>query len=71
MTANPAIEWLQAHFEHVTARHAGAFGHAPAHRHWHGPSDIRPMIEFLPVMDAGPAMRVIPHDYDDPDRWPL
>jgi hypothetical protein len=25
----------------------------------------------LSVMDAGPPMRVIPGDYDDPGRWPL
>jgi len=27
------------------------------------------MIELLPVMDAGQPMRVVPHDYTDPERW--
>jgi hypothetical protein len=27
------------------------------------------MIELLPVMDAGQPMRVVPHDYADPERW--
>ena len=71
MTTNPAIDWLHAQFEHIAQRHDGDFRHAPAHRKWHGPSDVRPMIEFLSVMDAGPSMRVIPSDYDDPGRWPL
>jgi hypothetical protein len=71
MTANPAIDWLNAQFEQAIQRHAGDFRHAPGHRKWHGPTDVRPMIEFLSVMDAGPSMRVIPGDYDDPGRSPL
>ena len=71
MTTNPAAEWLDAQFEHVVHRHAGDFRFAPGHRNWRGPSDVRPMIELLSVMDAGPSMRVIPGDYDDPGRWPL
>lgn len=71
MTLNPAIEWLQDHFEQVVQRHAGDYRYAAGHPKWHGPSDIRPIIEFLSVMDAGPSMRVTIPDYDDPDRWPL
>ena len=71
MTTNPAIDWLQAQFEHVVQRHDGDFRRAPGHRKWHGPADVRPMIELLSVMDAGPSMRVIPRDCDDPGRWPL
>jgi hypothetical protein len=71
MTANPALDWLQAQFEQIAQRHDGDFHSAPGHRKWHGPADVRPMIEFLSVMDAGPSMRVIPRDYDDPGRWPL
>jgi hypothetical protein len=71
MTANPAIEWLDARFEHIAQRHAGDFRHAPGHRKWRGPSDVRPIIELLSVMDAGPSMRVIPPDYDDPEACPL
>jgi hypothetical protein len=68
MTVNPAIDWLDAQFEQLAERHAGAFRFAPAYRKWRGPAEIRPMIEFLSVMDAGPSMRIIPRDYDDPDR---
>jgi hypothetical protein len=71
MTANPATDWLNTQFEQVIQRHAGDFRQAPGHRKWYGPSDVRPMIEFLSVMDAGPSMRVIPGDYDDPEAWPL
>lgn len=71
MTTTPAIDWLDAQFEDVAQRHQGDFRSAPAHRKWHGPDHVRPMIEFLSVMDAGSSMRVIPRDYDDPDRWPL
>ena len=71
MTTDPALGWLDAQFEHVVQRHAGDFRYASGHRKWHGPSDVRPMIELLSVMDAGPSMRVIPADYDDPGRWPL
>jgi hypothetical protein len=71
MTTSPAIEWLDAQFEQIAHRRAGDFRHAPGHRKWHGPSDVRPMIELLSVMDAGPSMRVIPRDYDDPGRWLL
>jgi hypothetical protein len=71
MTSNPATDWLDAQFEQVAQRHAADVGCAPAHRKWHGPDNVRPMIEFLSVMDAGPSMRVIPGDYDDPGRWPL
>ena len=67
MTSTPVIEWLQATFEQIAGRHAGGFRYAPASWKWHGPSEIRPMIEFLSVMDAGPAMRVFPRDYDDPE----
>jgi hypothetical protein len=69
MTASPVIEWLDDHFEQVAKRHAGDFGYAPGHRKWRGPSEVRPMIELLPVMDAGNWMRVTPGDYDDPGRW--
>ena len=69
MTSTPAIEWLEAHFDQIAARHAGDFRYAPGHRKWRGPDQVRPMIEFLSVMDAGTRMRVIPHDYDDPGRW--
>jgi hypothetical protein len=69
MTSTPAIEWLEAHFEQIAGRHAGDFRYAPGHRKWRGPDHVRPMIEFLSVMDAGNRMRVIPHDYDDPGRW--
>jgi hypothetical protein len=71
MTAGPVIDWLDAQFAQVTQRHAGDFRRAPAYRKWHGPDHVRPMIELLSVMDAGPPMRVIPADYDDPGRWLL
>jgi hypothetical protein len=72
MTANPVLDWLDARFEEIMERHAGDFRHAAGHRRkWHGPEHARPMIELLSVMDAGQSMRVIPCDYDDPDRWPL
>lgn len=66
MTASPAVNWLDARFEQITERHAGDFRYAPAHRKWHGPDQVRPMIELLSVMDAGTCMRIIPGDYDDP-----
>ena len=71
MTTTPALDWLDAQFEDVARRHDGDFRYAPGHRKWRGPDHVRPMIELLSVMDAGPSMRVIPRDYDDPDRWPL
>ena len=53
-------------------RYKGDFMFASGHRKkWHGPEHVRPMIEFLSVMDAGSSMRVILRDYDDPGRWPL
>ena len=53
-------------------RYGGDFAYAAGHsKRWHGPEHVRPMIELLSVMDAGPAMRVIPGDYDDSGRWPL
>ena len=69
MTSTPALDWLDAHFERATERHAGDYRYAPGHRKWHGPEHVRPMIELLSVMDAGPSMRVIPADYHDPERW--
>jgi hypothetical protein len=72
MTATPALDWLNTRFDQITQRYAGDFRHAAGHRQkWHGPEHVRPMVELLSVMDAGPPMRVIPADYDDPDRWPL
>ena len=68
----PALDWLNTRFEEITRRYAADFRYAAGHRKtWHGPEHVRPMIEFLSVMDAGPSMRVIPGDYDDPGRWPL
>jgi hypothetical protein len=64
MTA--AIQYLEAHFEQAVKRHAGGFRYAPAYRQWRGPSEVRPMIEFLSVMDAGKPMRIVPSDYADP-----
>jgi hypothetical protein len=69
MTTTPALQWLDAHFEQIAELHTGDFRYAPGHRKWRGPEHVRPMIELLSVMDAGPAMRVIPADYDDPERW--
>ena len=66
MNSPAATEWLEASFEQVADRHAGEFRYAPANRKWRGPAEIRPMIEFLSVLDAGPSMRVFPRDYDDP-----
>jgi hypothetical protein len=72
MTTTPALDWLNARFDDITERYAGDFRYAAGHRKkWHGPEHVRPMIEFLSVMDAGPSMRVIRCDYDDPDRWLL
>jgi hypothetical protein len=71
MTSTPALDWLDAQFEQAAQRHAGDFRYAPGHRKWHGPEHVRPMIELLSVMDAGPCMRVIPADYDDPEAWRL
>ena len=68
MTANPAIDWLDAQFEQLTEGRTGRFRCAPGHRKWRGPDQIRPMIEFLSVMDAGRPMRVTARDYDDPGR---
>jgi hypothetical protein len=69
MTANPVIEWLDDHFEQAVERHKGDYRYAPGHRKWRGPSHVRPMIELLPVTDAGNWMRVTLGDYDDPGRW--
>jgi hypothetical protein len=69
MTSTPATEWLDADFEQVAERFAGDFRYAAGQRKWHGPEHVRPMIEFLSVMDAGTPMRTVPGDYHDPDRW--
>jgi hypothetical protein len=66
-----AIQWLEAHYAQAIERYAGAFRYAPAYWQWRGPSEIRPMIEFLSVMDAGKPMRIIPSDYTDPERMCL
>jgi hypothetical protein len=72
MTTAPAIDWLDTRFEEIMDRHHGDFRHAAGHRNkWHGPEHVRPMIEFLSVMDAGASMRVTARDYDDPDWRPL
>ena len=72
MTTVHALDWLDARFEQVMDRHNGDFRYAAGHRKkWHGPEHVRPMIEFLSVMDAGASMRVTARDYDDPDWWPL
>ena len=71
-TTAPALEWLDARFEEIMDRFNGDFRYVAGHRNkWHGLEHVRPMIEFLSVMDAGPSMRVIRSDYEDPDRWPL
>jgi hypothetical protein len=69
MTATPATDWLDARFEQAAERFAGDFRYAAGHRKWRGPDHVRPMIEFLSVMDAGPSMRTVPSDYHDPLRW--
>jgi hypothetical protein len=72
MTTAPALDWLDTRFEQIMDRHNGDFRHAAGHRKkWHGPEHVRPMIEFLSVMDAGASMRVTVRDYDDPDWRPL
>ena len=68
MTANPAIDWLDAQFHRHTHGRTSRYRYAPGHPKWHGPDQIRPMIELLSVMDAGRPMRIIPRDYDDPGR---
>jgi hypothetical protein len=68
MTTNSAIDWLDAQLQQRTEGHTGRYRYAPGHPKWRGPDQIRPMIEFLSVMDAGQPMRIIPRDYDDPDR---
>jgi hypothetical protein len=68
MTANPATDWLEDQFEQIVKRYRGSFRQAPDHRKWTGPAEIRPMIEFLSVMDAGRPMHVTSRDYDDSDR---
>jgi hypothetical protein len=67
---NPAVTCLQAKFEQIISRHGKVLraGFAPGGPWWRGPSDIRPMIEFLSVMDAGQPMRVSVHDYADPEQ---
>jgi hypothetical protein len=67
---NPAITCLQAGFEQIVSRHGKALGagFAPGNRWWRGPSEIRPIIEFLSVMDAGQPMRVTRSDYADSER---
>ena len=54
MTANPATDWLDAQFEQLTHGRKGRYRYAPGHPKWHGPDQIRPMIELLTVMDAWP-----------------
>jgi hypothetical protein len=67
---NLVIECLEAKFERIVSRHGNALdaGYTPSARWWRGPWTIRPMIEFVSVMDAGQPMRVIPSDYADPER---
>ncbi len=64
-----AVRSLEAGFGQAIKRYGKAIRSAPCDPWWRGPVSIRPMIEFRPVMDAGEAMRVIPDDYDDPERW--
>jgi hypothetical protein len=72
MTSTPALDWLDTRFGEIMDRYKGDFRYAVGHRkRWHGPEHVRPMIEFLSVMDAGASMRVTACDYNDPDRLPL
>ena len=69
MTNTPAADCLQARFDQVIETHRRGFGFVRHDPQWHGPSAVRPMIEFLSVMDAGEPMSVTPADYHDPERW--
>jgi hypothetical protein len=63
---NPAaIEWLNARFEYMMRHRTWMVKLAD----WHGPTALRQMIEFLPALATGEAMRVCPADYADPERW--
>ena len=70
MNTAPALQWLDARYEEIMDRYHGDFQYAAGHRkRWRGPEHVRPMVEFLSVMDAGPGMRVAASDYHDPERW--
>jgi hypothetical protein len=68
MTANPATDWLDTKFHQHTQGRTGRYRYAPGHSKWRGPAEIRPMIEFLSVLDGGQPMRVTARDYDDPGQ---
>jgi hypothetical protein len=70
---NPAAEWLRARFEQLIKYREIARGNGLRYEitfgRWHGPSAVRPMIEFRSVMETGESMTVKPVDYKDPERW--
>ena len=70
MTSTPALEWLQAEFEQVTRNRRWKSPDRHCDQYWHGgPSAIRPMIQLLPITDAGEPMTVTYADYANPERW--
>ncbi len=60
-----AVEWLEARFDQIAEN---LFFGEPGD--WPGASPVRPMFEFLPVIDDGwTAMEVTSADYLDSGRW--
>ena len=69
MTGQPALDWLDADFDHGLQRYQRKLRRGAHDTHWHGPLAVRPMIELIAPYHRCAPMRVTPADYADPDRW--
>jgi len=66
---SPALDWLDADFDHGLQRYQRKLRRGAHDTHWHGPLAVRPMIELIAPYHRCAPMRVTPADYADPDRW--
>jgi len=66
---SPALDWLDADFDHGLQRYQRKLRHGAHDTHWHGPLAVRPMIELIAPYHRCAPMRVTPADYADPGRW--
>ena len=69
MTSPATLHWLNTDFEQGLKRYQRKLRLGDRDRQWHGPSEVRPMIQLLPPPGRSEPMRITHADYHDPDRW--
>jgi len=69
MTGQPALDWLDADFDHGLQRYEQKIRRGAPDEQWSGPLLVRPMFELIALYHRCAPMRVTPADYADPDRW--